>query len=200
MTPIGNDAVVLTVKTAIDGTCDGQKLPGSVISSTLYIRTEDTWKAAYHNEVAVLDPKAPPPPSTKKPEPKKAETVPPKDPLTDTLLAVEQKGWDAWKARDAAAIMAVVTEDITLVDATGKVAAGKTEALKAWTEPKCEITSAAPSDAVGSSVTPLIAILTYKGTAVGTCDGQKLGPHWGTTIFLKEVETWKAAYVFETPA
>lgn len=198
MTPVGNDAVVLTAKATIDGSCGGQKLPSQSISSTLYVRSGDAWKAAYHNEVAVIDPKAPPP--AKKAEPQKNVAATPTDPITESLLAVEKKGWDSWKARDSAALEAILTQDITLVDPIGTVAVGTTNVLKAWTGPKCEIKSAAPTDAAGSSVSPVVAILTYKGDATGTCDGQPLGSLWGTTIFLKEGDAWKAAYVFETPA
>ncbi len=115
-------------------------------------------------------------------------------------MAVEKKGWDAWKARDAAGLEAVTTVDITTVNPIGTVAAGRNATMRAWIEPKCEIESAAPSDGVGSSVSESVAILTYRGVADATCDGQPLGPVWGTTIFLKDGNVWKAAFIFSTPA
>ncbi len=57
MTPVGNDAVVLTFKSNTVGTCNGQKFPSPTRASSLYVRNGDTWKAAYHNEVAIVDPK-----------------------------------------------------------------------------------------------------------------------------------------------
>jgi hypothetical protein len=43
------------------------------------------------------------------------------------------------------------------------------------------------------------AILTVKGTATGTCGDMKLEPLWNTTVFVKEGDAWKAAYIYETP-
>jgi len=199
MTPIGTDAIVLTTKVAVDGKCGGQQIPSPVISTTLYVRYADTWKAAYHNEVPVLDPKAP-----KSAAPKKAP-VKASEPRTDDksaaeLLAIEKKGWDAWKARDRAALEPIVTEDLTLVDVTGTVTIGKNAVLDAWLLPKCDIKAAVPSDAAATMLSRTVAILTYKGTAAGKCDGKPLGSLWGTSIFQKEAGEWKVAYVFETPA
>ncbi len=203
MTMVGPDAVVLTTKSTTDGTCEGQKVPSPTTAATLYVRSGTEWKAAYHNEVPIVDPKAAP---AKKEEAKKeaapdakpAEAKP--DALTDALLAVEKKGWDGWKARDAKALGEVIAKDIAFVDIFGTVTTGSEATIKGWTEPKCEIKSAGPSDAVGSSISPTVGILTYKGNAEGTCEGQKLENLWGTTIFVKEGEAWKAAYIFETPA
>jgi hypothetical protein len=48
-------------------------------------------------------------------------------------------------------------------------------------------------------ITKDAAILTFKGTAVGTCGDMKLEPLWGTTVAVKEGDVWKAVYIFETP-
>src|SRR5829696_2722429 len=57
VTPVGADAAVLTYKVAQDGTCGTEKLPANAIAATVYVRSGDTWKAAYHNEVAIVEPK-----------------------------------------------------------------------------------------------------------------------------------------------
>ena len=203
VTVIDADDAVLTSKVTTVGTCDGQKLPSPTMSATLFVRSGDAWKAAYHNEVMIIDPKSPPPAPAKKEAAKKDEAKPAEakdDPTTDALMAVEKAGWDAWKARDAKAIEAVVANEVAFVDPMGNFAASKADAIKAWTEPKCEIKSAAPSDGMGSAASPTVAILTYRGDAEGTCDGQKLGPLWGTSFLIQEGGAWKVAYIFETPA
>jgi len=204
MTPVGPDAAVLTVKATADATCDGQKLPSPMLSTTLYVREGNDWKAAYHNQVAIIDPKAPPPPPAKPIAAKPADTKPadakPIDALTDTLMAVEKKGWEAWKVQDAKVLQETTTAGFGFVDPTGKMTSPQAEVIKMWTTAKCEIKSAGPADGMATSISPTVAILTYRGNAEGTCDGQKLENSWNTTIFLKEGDAWKAAYIFQTLA
>lgn len=206
MVPVGNDAVVLTLKTAVEGKCGGQKLPSPLITSTLFIRSGETWKAAYHNQVPIGDDKPTKPAAPKKAEPK---SPPPAEPaaregktaptMTDILMAVEKKTWDAWKTREAAQMSPLLTEDITVVDFMGNVKVGKQAVLDGWFKSKCEITSAVPVDGMGTQTAPFVAILTYKGTATGNCEGFPLSDFWATAIFQKQAEEWKIAYVFETP-
>lgn len=58
VTMAGADAAVLTYKGTQEGTCDGQKVPSPIIIATVFVRSGDSWKAAYHNEVALIEPKA----------------------------------------------------------------------------------------------------------------------------------------------
>ncbi|MEQ1606117.1 MAG: nuclear transport factor 2 family protein [Pyrinomonadaceae bacterium] len=205
MTPVGNDAIALTVKVTIDGTCGGQKLPSPVMSASLYVRNGDKWRSAYHNDVVVLDPAAAQKPASpkaaapKKPAARQAE-APKSEAFTGELFAVETKVWDAWKARDRAAMEHLLTEDLTLVDGTGTVTVGRNAVVDAWILPKCDIKTAAPSDGIATQISPVIGILTFKGNATGTCEGPPLESFWGTSIFLKEAGEWKIVYTFENPA
>jgi hypothetical protein len=49
-------------------------------------------------------------------------------------------------------------------------------------------------------LSPTVALLNFKGSADGTCDGQKIMPLWGTNVYVKDGGTWKMAFGFETPA
>ena len=119
--------------------------------------------------------------------------------LTDALLAVEKKGWEAWKAKDAKALGETTTKDIVFVDTTGKVTRGA-DVMKMWTtDNPCTVSSVSLSDGKGTSITKDAAILVYKGTAVGTCGDMKLEPLWGTTVFVKEGDAWRGVYIFESP-
>jgi hypothetical protein len=121
--------------------------------------------------------------------------------LTDALMAVEKKGWEAWKAKDAKVLDEVTTggSSFIFVDSMGRATIGKDATMKVWADPSCSVSSVAVSDGKGYSLSKDAAILVYKGTATGTCGGMKLEPLWGTTVFVKEGETWKAAYIFEKP-
>jgi ketosteroid isomerase-like protein len=119
--------------------------------------------------------------------------------LTDALLTVERKGWEGWKAKDATALGQTVSKDIVFVDSMGKVSSGA-DVMKMWTtDNPCNVSSVSLSDAKGTSISKDAAILVYKGTAVGTCGDMKLEPLWGTTVFVKEGDAWKGAYIFESP-
>jgi hypothetical protein len=49
-------------------------------------------------------------------------------------------------------------------------------------------------------ISPTVEILTLTGSADGTCDGQKNGDLYQTAVYVKEGDTWKLAYMMESPA
>ncbi len=224
MTKINDDTYVVSYKGTYDGSCtmDGkaEKLPSPVRAASIYIRDGDKWKGAYHSETPIIDPKAPPPPApAKKEEPKKAEkpaanptananaTAPaPAKPTpsanTDALVKTHTAGWEAFKARDAKWFNDHLANDAAIVDPLGNWLSGKANIVKQWTETtKCEgITKVGVTDGFASSLSPTVEILTLKGTADGSCDGQKNGDLWQTAVYVKEGETWKLAFMFESPA
>jgi ketosteroid isomerase-like protein len=114
-------------------------------------------------------------------------------------MAMEKKGWEGWMRKDASALQGTTTKDVTFVDPMGKVTKGQTDVIKAWTDPSCSVTSVDVSDGKAAMITKDAAILTYKGTGVGTCGGMKIEPLWATSVAVKEGDVWKAVYVFETP-
>jgi ketosteroid isomerase-like protein len=119
--------------------------------------------------------------------------------LTDALMAVEKKGWEAWKAKDAKVLGETTTKDIVFVDTMGKISSGA-DVMKMWTtDNPCNVSSVSLSDGKGTSISKDAAVLVYKGTAVGSCGDMKLEPLWGTTVFVKEGEAWRGVYIFETP-
>ncbi len=194
-----------------DYTCDGKKGPSPVRTASLYTRSGDTWKGAYHNEVPILDPKdmkaapaKPEAPASNKAANTAANTAAAPaasaDATTDSLMTLMNSGWNAWKACDAKKLGELVTDDVAFVDAMGRFSATKADALKAWTEPKCDISSVALSDGKSTMMTKDVVLLTLKGDAKGTCEGMPLGALWQTAILVKNGDTWKLAYMFENPA
>src|SRR5687768_12327605 len=128
-------------------------------------------------------------------------TAPPVDTaLTDALMVVEKKGWEGWKAKDAKVLDEVSAQTIAFVDPAGKATFGKADVVKLWTtDNPCNVTSFSLSDAKAVSIGKDAAILVVKGTAVGTCGDMKLEPLWNTSVFVKEGDAWKVAYMLETP-
>jgi ketosteroid isomerase-like protein len=244
ITMAGADAAVLTYKATIDATCvddkgKSEKIPPTLTVASVYVRSGDTWKAAYHNEVALMEPPKPadgansnkpaankesagaekkevPPPPPPKEEKKpasnsanagantassnsNANATSGSDALTDAIMAVEKKGWESWMKQDAKALEETTSKDVAFVDAGGKATFGQAEVIKGWTNGECKVSSVNVSDGKASMINADVAILTYKGTAVGTCGDMKLEPLWGTTVAIKEGNSWKAVYIFETP-
>lgn len=193
MQMVGPDVAVLTFKGAQDYTCDGKKGPANVNSASIYVREGDKWKATFYAETAVVDPKAPPKPAApaKKDEAKKDEAKP--DAATDAVLAVENKIWEAWKAKDAKALEAVLTKDFMFTGGPGR--RDRATIIKEWaTENKCEVKSFWLSDAASVSLAKDVTMLTYKGGGDGTCDGQPIMTEWYVSIYTKEADAWKAAF------
>ena len=120
--------------------------------------------------------------------------------MTAALMAAEKAGWEAWKARDAKKLGELTTAGVIFVDALGVATADKDATIKRWTEPKCDIKSVNVFDGQSIMLTPEVAVVTYKGTAAGTCDGQKLSPLWAGAVLIKEGDTWKTAFIIERPA
>lgn len=205
VTPVGADAAVITMKVTSDYTCNGKPGPSPAISASVYERSGNDWKGAYHNEVIIVDPKntkagqakpAMPAPKTTG-SPTAAATA---DALTDALMALEKSGWEAWKARDAKKLSDMTGSDLAYVDSMGNTTSNKADTIKAWTEPKCEIKSVALSDGKATLITKDAAILTFRAVAEGTCEGNALKPIWQTSLYVKDGDNWKPVFMFENPA
>ena len=221
MAKINDDTYVLSYKGTFDGTCTmggkTEKQRSPIRGATVWVRNGDKWQAAFHGETMIIDPKNPPAPPApvKKDVAKKDDkaaansntaAAPAKpatgDANTDALMKIHQSGWEAFKAKDAKKFGEITTTDISTVDPMGRWASSQAAVIKLWTETtKCEgITSVKVTDGFASALSPTVEILTTKGTADGTCDGQKNGSLWGTAIDVKEGDAWTLAFLFESPA
>jgi hypothetical protein len=49
-------------------------------------------------------------------------------------------------------------------------------------------------------LSPTVGILTFKAAADGTCYGQKVGPVWGTSVYVKRGDVWKWTFGMNLPA
>src|SRR5713101_158219 len=99
MKPLGNDAALITYKTTVDGTCGGQKVPANSWAASVYVRDGAKWKAAFHAEASIVDPKAASAqPAEKKDASKKKEgTTSSANAAPEALLMAEKAIWEAWR-------------------------------------------------------------------------------------------------------
>lgn len=200
-TPIGNSAALLTYKGTVDGTCDGQTLPTESREASVYVRDGNHWKNIFHAESPIVDPKAmpAPPPAANQPPTNPPSPAAP-DATTDAILAVEKNVWEAWKDHDAQRIATLTASNISFINIFGTYLATKPDALKNWSGTGCDVKTVNVTDATTTMLSPTAGILTFNATAGGTCYGQMVGPIHGTSIYVKDGNTWKWVFGINVPA
>lgn len=219
---INDDTYAIVYRSSTDAECTvgGQKMkvPSPTRAASIWVREGDKWKAAFHSETPIIDPKNPPaaPAKTeaKKEEPKKEEPAkdaelakkeeankPQPSANTEVLTKLHGSGWEAFGKKDTKWFNDNMTEDVAVVGPMGDFQSGKANIVKLWTETmKCEgITKTSFTDTFASALSPTVEILTGKGTADGKCSGQPNGPLYQSAVYVKEGETWKMAFMFESP-
>jgi len=219
MSMIDADTYALSYKTSWDGTCnepDGKsmKVSSPIRSASIWIRSGDKWQAVFHGENLIIDPKnlppsaKPPKPDAKKPPENREPTANSNtasnnaaapatpDANTDALVKVELALWEAWKAHDAKKLDELMAKNVSFVNIFGTYLATRADAMKDWTAALCEIKSVSVTDGFATALSPTVEMLTRKGTADGSCGGQKVGGTdiWGVSIFVKDGDAWKFAF------
>ena len=119
---------------------------------------------------------------------------------TAALLHQEQVIWDAWKDRDAKALDGLIAPNIQFINIFGVHLATKADALRNWSGEGCDVKAVRLTDAVATMLTPTIGILTFRASADGTCFGQKVGPVWGSSIYVKDGARWMWNFGINRPA
>ena len=200
MKPLGNEVALLTHRTTVDGTCGGQKFPPSSWAASVYVLDGDRWKAAFHAEAPIVDPTAVKPVGRENASDEVGTEPAARDAGTDAMLEVEKDVWEAWRAHDANRIEGLTASDISFINIFGTYLATKADALKDWSGTGCDVKSVSVTDAAGTMLSPTVGILTFNGAADGTCYGQKVGPIWGTSVYVRDGDTWKWTFGINLPA
>lgn len=225
ITEYGNDAVLLITKSEGDYTCEGKKGPSPNYGASLYVKNGDVWQAVYHQNVGAAKPEKeegedkaaaedgeekPAADAEKKEEPaaedaeKKeeaaaAETPPAGDAeMAKALSEIETGLWEAWKKKDGDAFEKALSAHFKEISPKGT--SDRAATIKAISENKCEVKSNELADFNATKVNDDLAVLRYKGTVDGTCDGKPMPKTvFITTIFVKDGDAWKPAFHMETP-
>jgi hypothetical protein len=215
MAMIDADTAALVYKATMDGTCTEngktEKIPSPARAATVVVRSGSDWKAVWHGETAIVDPKAAPPkamppaPKAEKPAPEAnansaAAAKPTTDPAVDAIIAVEKSGWEAWKAQDAAKLNSITSSNLAFVGWNGGFTSTQADTVKGWTDGTCKVNSVSVTDASGMMISPTVGMITFKGAGEGMCGDMKIMPVWGTSFYVKEGDAWKLAFGFENPA
>jgi hypothetical protein len=202
VSPRGKQAALITYKATVDGTCGGQKIPVNSWSAGVYVRDGGRWKAAFHSQAAVVNPEVPPLKPVYQNGARGDDTAEPTAPDagTGTLLAIEAAVWEAWKDHDARKLSDLMAEDISFINIFGVYLANKADGLKNWSGTGCDVKSVGVTDAAASMLSPTVGILTFKATADGNCFGEKVGPIWGSSIYVKYGDAWKWTFGINVPA
>jgi hypothetical protein len=215
--PVTDGVYVLTYERALDGTCtvagNTSAFPTPVRAATLWVRTGDTWRAAYHGENVVVNLSASAASSVEldtaandrleeqTPGTTISASVTFEDmALTEALLAVETSVWETWRDHDAKALGKLTAGEISFVNIFGDYFANKADTIKNWTGPFCDVDSIELSGGKASLVTPSVGILTVKGTVTGNCGGQDIGllEVYATTVYAKVTGEWKWTFGFNS--
>jgi ketosteroid isomerase-like protein len=198
----GKHAALITYKATVDGTCGGQKIPANSWAAGVYVRDGGQWKAAFHAQAAVVNPEVPPVKPIYQDGVRGDDTAKPTAPDagTGTLLAIEEAVWEAWKDHDAKRLSDLMAEDISFINIFGTYLANKADALKNWSGTGCDVKSVGVTDAAATMLSPTVGVLTFRATADGTCFGQKVGPIWGSSIYVKYGDAWKWTFGINVPA
>ncbi len=207
MAQIDADTYVVSYQGSFAGSCSGpdrKSVPirSPVRAATVWARSGDRWLAVFHGENLIVDPRQPPPASKMGKKDGRgsvgadAAASRPPDPITSALLAAEKNVWEAWRVKDAKRLEDLTAKDLSFQNIFGVFFSNKAETLKDWTGTNCDIQSVSVTDGAGRSLSPTLGMLTHKGTAEGTCAGQKLDavPVYGTSIYVKDGDSWKLAF------
>jgi hypothetical protein len=196
LTQLDADVALLTYKSSVDGTCAGQKLPAESAAASLFVREGETWRGAFHAEAPIIDPKTYATPAATQ----QAPTTATLDKDTESLLAAEKAVWEAWKDGDRAKLEALVTSEMSFINIFGTRFLSRADALKDWTSHGCKVQSVSVTNPTATRLSPNVAILRFNGAADGTCFGQKIGPIWGTSVYVQNAGQWKWTFGINLPA
>jgi len=192
LTQLDTDVALLTYKKSLNGTCGAEALPAESSSANVFVRKARKWQSIFYAESAIVAP------AVIAPQPQQnTKTL---DPETQLLLSAEKAIWQAWGNQDRSRLQALTTQNMSFINIFGTRFLTKADALQDWTSHGCQVKSTAVNHPQATFLSPKVAILTFHGSADGTCFGQKIGPIWGTSTYIKQGSKWKWPFGINIPA
>ena len=212
LTQLAADTAVLSYRSSGDGTCtaggESAKAPSPVRAATVWVRSGDGWRVAFHGENPILDPAAasgtaqPADAAASSPAPQpeaEVAAVGPSDgvvadPESAALVEIETALWEAWKDHDRAKIERLTASELAFVDIFGNVTAGRAETLELWSSNACDVQSVRIDDGESRPIAPDARLLTFRGLLGGTCGGEKFPVIYGNSVYVRGAGAWKLAF------
>ena len=195
MTPLGPNAVLMTYKTTIDGTCGGQKIPTNAWAAGVYVREGGQWKGAFHADSPIHDANAPAAKADAtgaKPAAPAATTSAAPDASTEAMFTLEKKAWDDWKSKNEKGLADWASPNLVAFTSNGRQPGA--DAIKTWMNDGCDVKSVSLTDPSSVSFGPDHSLLIFKAAVDGKCKGTAIPPEHGASIYAKESGTWKALF------
>lgn len=119
--------------------------------------------------------------------------------LATTLADLEKGAYDAVKSKNGQFFEGFLADGFVGVGRFGR--GGKAEIPKRIADNPCNYKSISTSDAEAVELGDGVALLTMKLTEDGECGGKAVpSPQWVATIYVKDGDSWKAAYHQTVPA
>ena len=118
--------------------------------------------------------------------------------LTDTLVRLETRSWEAWKARDSVYFSGFLSADHVEMGPGGP--GGKNYVVRSVASPACVVESYATRDFRVVRYTDDVAVLTYRAEQSTTCGGVPVpSPVWTSSLFVRRAGRWENALYQQTP-
>lgn len=179
-----------------DFTCGDSPGPEKSYAATLFVKSGDTWKAAYHQSVVSSEAKnasLPLPPTAS--IPKKEEIV--SDDHSKALSDIENSLWDAFVKNEAKAFEDNLSAKFVNVTPDGYQDMAALKKLLA--DGTCKMKASKLSDFKVTKVSDTVSIISYKVAQEGTCgDAPVPATVWAASIYSREGDAWKNLYHMET--
>jgi hypothetical protein len=190
---LSDSAVLVTEKVVADYTCGGKPGLSPTWAASLYIKSGDDWKAAFHQGVPAADAKG-----EAAPVPAASKTNGDDD-LTKSLSEMDKNAWDAWSKKESKFFEDWASAGYVSLDSDGRT--DKAKLVKEISESPCEVKGFSMEGFKAVQISDDLAILTYTASQDGKC-GETVLPKnvFASTIYVKDGGAWKGAFHIETPA
>ena len=110
--------------------------------------------------------------------------------LDATLIDLETRSWEAWKARDASYFESFLSDDHVEVGFTGVT--DKKTVLASVATSNCAVHSYSVSDFRAHRLTPDVALLTYRAAQDTTCGSWKVpSPVVVSSLYVRRNGRWQ---------
>ena len=136
---------------------------------------------------------SPSPAPAAKPKPRMSKAQ-----LMKKLSANETALWNAWKNKDVKPFQMWLTADGVSIGEDGR--GNKADLVKMLPSMPCDVKSFTLSDWQLAMVDADAAVLSYKGSAEGTCGGQPIPTTWSSSLWVNRRGKWMVFSHQETNA
>lgn len=118
--------------------------------------------------------------------------------VADTLMQLEIRSWDAWKARDSSFYRTFLSDDHVELGWSGR--STKAEVLATVATPRCVVKSYSTDDMRVTRFDSNTAVITYHAAQSTVCGGKPVpSPVWVSSMYVRRGGRWQNAVYQQTP-